>query len=133
MNICTLPGLERETWTTEPRHGHPQSPAGSPRPSQTAAAVLSVGDRTSTALSTPTTPACVGQERLHCQAATLRPLLENGLHVHALHSYPNQRDEPLLTCGVNPGMVAIPVVLLLPFSLVHHLHKVNIVATGKSE
>lgn len=132
MNICTLPGLERETWTTAPRHGHPRSPAGSPRPSHTAAAVLSVGDRTSIALrSTPTTPACVGQERLrrqaaprHCLEMGSTPLLYTPTRINAV--------KPLLTCGVNPGRVAIPVVLLL-FSLVPHLQKVNIMATGQSE
>lgn len=133
VNICTLPGLERETWTTEPHHGHPRSPAGSPRPSHTAAAVLSVGDRTSTALrSTPTPPACAGQERLHRQAATLRHCLEVGSTPMLCTPTQINAMKPLLPCGVNPGRVAIPVVLL-PFSLVPHLQKVNIMATGQSE
>lgn len=116
LNICTLPGLERETWTTEPRHGHPRSPAASPRPSHTAAGVLSVGDRTSTA-----------EEHTHypCprRAGKTSPPSSNTAAAWkwaprpCLYSYPSQRNETPADGGVNPGRVAIPVVLL-PFSLV---------------
>lgn len=105
-----LPGVETETWTTEPRRAHLQSPAELPRPTHTAAAFLSVETRMSRLYGHLPPPRAV-PTRAGDGSSTKQQgrsqLLRNGVLGRSVLLAKGMLCSPPPTCRVNPRRAAM--------------------------